>query len=45
MSTSRTKKNRISKRQRIECFRAALGDFIKASRKYQHNRPVKKEED
>lgn len=45
MAASRTKKNRISKRQRIDCFRAALGDLLKGARKYQHNKPVKKDEE
>ncbi len=33
-NTSRTVKNRIGKRQRMECFLNALPDFLKASEKY-----------
>ena len=33
-SPGKTRKNNISKRQRISCFQDALPDFLKASEKY-----------
>ena len=40
-ASAKTRKNNISKRQRIECFQAALGDFWRDSKKYL---PAKKED-
>ena len=33
---TKTRKNRISKKQRTECFLAALGSFLVEAKKYQH---------
>ena len=40
---AQTRRNRISKRQRVDCFRAALPDFWRDSKKYQHNKLAKTE--
>lgn len=36
----KSRKNRISKRQRMDCFRAALGDFLREAKKYQHSKSL-----
>ncbi len=39
---TKTRKNRISKRQRVECFMSALPSFLKAAEKY---KPINKKPD
>ncbi len=44
MDQTKTRRNNISKRQRIACFQANLGSFLAEAKKYKQDRLIIKPE-